>query len=137
MLTVVSDSADRDNTTEPATSTSSVIDEIVRAGARRMLAEALQAEVDAYIARFTDERDENGHRLVVRNGTHAPRDVLTSAGSVPVVAPRINDKRIDPETGERQRFSSAILPRGGSRAGRVARGEPLRLPFCRVDRLSS
>ena len=34
-----------------------------------MLAEALQAEVDAYIARFADERDENGHRLVVRNGT--------------------------------------------------------------------
>ena len=125
MLTVVSDSADRDNTTEPATSTSSVIDEIVRAGARRMLAEALQAEVDAYIARFTDERDENGHRLVVRNGTHAPRDVLTSAGSVPVVAPRINDKRIDPETGERQRFSSAILPAWARKTPRIEQVLPL------------
>jgi hypothetical protein len=50
-----------------------LIDEIVREGARRMLAEALQAEVDAYIARFADERDEKGHRMVVRNGTHAPR----------------------------------------------------------------
>jgi hypothetical protein len=86
VLTVVSDSADRDNTTDPATSTPSLIDEIVREGARRMLAEALQAKVDAYIARFADVRDDNGHRLVVRNGTHAPRDVLTSAGSVPVVA---------------------------------------------------
>ena len=38
-----------------------------------MLAEALQAEVDAYIARFADERDENGRRLVVRNGRHEPR----------------------------------------------------------------
>ena len=40
-----------------------------------MLAEALQAEVDAYIARFADERDENGRRLVVRNGYHEPREV--------------------------------------------------------------
>jgi hypothetical protein len=49
----------------------SLIDEIVREGARRMLAEALQAEVDAYIARFAAERDENGRRLVVRNGCAA------------------------------------------------------------------
>ena len=82
MLTVVSDSADRDATADATTSVSSLIDEIVREGARRMLAEALRAEVDDYIARFAEVRDENGHRLVVRNGSHAPRDVLTSAGSV-------------------------------------------------------
>jgi transposase-like protein len=89
---------------------SSMIDEIVREGARRMLAEALQAEVDAYIAQFSAERDERGRRLVVRNGSHQPREVLTSAGAVGVVAPRVNDRRIDPDTGERARFSSAILP---------------------------
>ena len=89
---------------------SSLIDEIVREGARRMLAEALQAEVDAYIAQFADERDEHGRRLVVRNGSHQPREVLTAAGAVEVVAPRVNDRRIDPDTGERRRFSSAILP---------------------------
>jgi transposase-like protein len=88
-----------------------LIDEIVREGARRMLAEALQAEVDAYIARFVGERDEHGHRLVVRNGHHEPREVLTSAGAVEVTAPRVNDKRVDPGTGERMRFSSAILHR--------------------------
>ena len=88
----------------------SLIDEIVRDGARRMLAEALQAEVDAYIAQFTGERDENGRRLVVRNGSHQPREVLTSAGAVEVVAPRVNDRRIDPDTGQRARFASAILP---------------------------
>jgi hypothetical protein len=49
-----------------------LIDELVREGARRMLAEALQAEVDACIARFIGERDERGRRLVVRNGTHHP-----------------------------------------------------------------
>jgi transposase-like protein len=88
----------------------SLIDEIVREGARRMLAEALQAEVDAYIAAHAAERDGNGRRLVVRNGSHQPREVLTSAGAVRVTAPRVNDKRTDPATGERMRFSSAILP---------------------------
>jgi len=88
----------------------SLIDDIVREGARRMLAQALQAEADACIARFAEERDERGHRLVVRNGSHQPREVLTSAGAVEVVAPRVNDRRVDPDTGERARFSSAILP---------------------------
>jgi transposase-like protein len=87
-----------------------LIDEIVREGARRMLAEALQAEVDAYVGQFTDQRDEGGRRLVVRNGSHQPREVLTSAGAVEVVAPRVNDRRTDPDTGQRCRFSSAILP---------------------------
>src|SRR6059058_1262359 len=95
---------------EAGQDSSSLIDEIVREGARRMLAEALQAEVDAYIARHAGERDENGRRLVVRNGTHQPREVLTSAGAVEVTAPRVNDRRTDPETGERCRFSSVILP---------------------------
>jgi hypothetical protein len=124
VLTVVSASADRDDTADPATSTS-LIDEIVRQRARRMLAEALQAEVDAYIARLVGARGEDGYCLVVRNGAHAPRDVLTSAGSVPVVAPRVNDKRIDPETGERQRFSSAILPPWARKTPRVDEVLPL------------
>jgi transposase-like protein len=91
-------------------SSASLIDQIVREGARKMLAAALQAEVDAYIAAFADERDENGRRLVVRNGYHAERGVLTAADAVAVKAPRVNDKRIEETTGERRRFSSAILP---------------------------
>jgi transposase-like protein len=87
-----------------------LIDELVREGARRMLAEALQAEVEDYIARHVGERDEHGRRLVVRNGHHRPREVLTSAGAVEVTAPRVNDRRFDPDTGERRRFASAILP---------------------------
>jgi transposase-like protein len=124
VLTVVSDSADRDDLSAVAP-VSSLIDEIVREGARRMLAEALRAEVDDYIARFAEVRDENGHRLVVRNGSHAPREVLTSAGAVPVVAPRVNDKRVDPETGERQRFSSAILPPWARKTPRIEEVLPL------------
>jgi transposase-like protein len=102
-----------------------LIDEIVREGARRMLAEALQAEVDAYIARFAGERDENGHRLVVRNGSHEPREVLTSAGAVEVTAPRVNDKRTDPETGERMRFASAILPPWARKTPKITEVLPL------------
>jgi transposase-like protein len=108
VLTVVPGAADADDPRRP--DGVALIDEIVREGARRMLAEALQAEVDAYIAAFRDERDENGRRLVVRNGRHQPREVLTSAGAVEVTAPRVNDRRTDPQTGERCRFSSAILP---------------------------
>ena len=108
VLTVVPGAADADEPRRP--DGVALIDEIVREGARRMLAEALQAEVDAYIAAFTHERDERGRRLVVRNGTHQPREVMTSAGAVQVVAPRVNDRRTDPQTGERRRFCSAILP---------------------------
>jgi transposase-like protein len=90
-----------------------------------MLAEALQAEVDAYIAAYADQRDEHGHRLVVRNGCHQPREVLTSAGAVEVTAPRVNDRRIDLDTGERQRFSSAILPPWARKTPKITEVLPL------------
>jgi putative transposase len=102
-----------------------LIDEIVRDGARRMLAVALQAEVAAYIDAHAGEVDEDGHRLVVRNGHHEPREVTTAAGAVPVRAPRVNDKRLDEATGERRRFSSAILPAWSRKSPRVAEVLPL------------
>jgi transposase-like protein len=86
MLTVVPD--DCPGQPGAADGSSMLIDEIVREGGRRMLAEALRAEVDAYISAFAAERDENGGRLVVRNGHHQGREVLTSAGAVQVTAPR-------------------------------------------------
>ncbi|MGW7489398.1 IS256 family transposase [Streptomyces sp. NPDC054786] len=104
---------------------SSLIDEIVREGARRMLAAALEAEVDAYIAEFADEKDNHGRRLVVRNGHHQPRSVTTAAGTVEVKAPRVNDKRIDEVTGERKRFSSAILPPWARKSPKISEVLPL------------
>jgi transposase-like protein len=103
----------------------SVIDQIVREGARQMLAAALLAEVAAYIGRFADLRDENGRRLVVRNGSAEPRTVLTSAGAVEVTAPRVNDKRTDPATGERMRFNSAILPPWARKTPQIGEVLPL------------
>jgi putative transposase len=104
---------------------SSLLDEIVRDGARAMLAAALQAEVAAYVDAHRDQVDELGHRLVVRNGHHEPREVTTAAGAVPVRAPRVNDKRIDEESGKRRRFASAILPAWARKSPRVAEVLPL------------
>ncbi|MFF5922841.1 IS256 family transposase [Streptomyces flavochromogenes] len=118
MLSVVND----DGTTAKG---SSLIDEIVRKGARRMLAAALEAEVNAYIAEFAGERDGNGRRLVVRNGFHQPRQVTTAAGVVEVKAPRVNDKRVDEATGERKRFSSAILPPWCRKSPKISEVLPL------------
>ena len=103
----------------------SLLDEIVRDGARQMLAAALQAEVAAYIEAFRDELDEHGRRLVVRNGHHEPREVTTAAGAVAVRAPRVNDKRVDETTGERRRFASAILPAWARKSPKVAEVLPL------------
>jgi transposase-like protein len=88
----------------------SLIDEIVRDGARRMLAAALEAEVAAYIAAHADQLDERGRRLVVRNGHAETRQVLTSSGAIEVSTPRVNDKRVEESTGQRKRFASVILP---------------------------
>jgi transposase-like protein len=119
MLTVVQEATEAEQAGRP------LLDEIVRDGARAMLGAALQAEVAAYVAAFADQLDENGHRLVVRNGYHGEREVMTAAGAVPVRAPRVNDKRVDETTGERQRFASAILPAWARKSPQVAEVLPL------------
>jgi len=118
VLTVVAeDGARREGVT--------LLDDIVREGARRMLAAALEAEVDAYLAELAHERDERGRRLVVRNGHAQPRQVTTGAGPVEVRAPRINDRRTDAATGQRRRFRSAILPPWCRKSPKVAEVLPL------------
>ncbi|MEW2386520.1 IS256 family transposase [Micromonospora sp. NPDC047707] len=118
MLTVVAEDGQRRDGV-------SLLDEVVREGARRMLAAALEAEVDAYLAELANERDERGRRLVVRNGHAQPRQVTTGAGPVEVIAPRVNDKRTDPATGKRRRFRSAILPPWCRKSPKVAEVLPL------------
>jgi len=101
------------------------LDQLVREGARRMLAAALEAEVDAYLAAHAAEWDEHGRRLVVRNGHARERQVTTTAGAVTVRAPRVNDRRTDPATGARVRFRSVILPRWCRKSPKVAEVLPL------------
>jgi putative transposase len=100
------------------------LDEIARQGARRMLAEALQAEVDAYLEAATDHRDEQGRALVVRNGYAREREILLGAGAVELKAPRVNDRRVD-EDGNRKRFKSVILPPYMRRSPKVTEVLPL------------
>ena len=103
------------------------LDAIVREGARRMLAAALEAEVDAYVDACAEQVDEHGHRLVVRNGRARPRTITTAAGAIAIAAPRVHDGRVDPESGERRRFRSALVPPWCRKSPKVS--EVLPLPY--------
>jgi len=82
----------------------SVLDELARQGAQRMLQTALENEVAEYLERHSEERDEQGRRLVVRNGTMPERAVTSGVGPLELQQPRVNDRRAD------EKFSSRILP---------------------------
>jgi putative transposase len=84
-----------------------VLTDILRAGARRLLAEAIEAEVATWIEAHADLRDEQGHRQVVRNGHLPERTIQTGIGPVEVQQPRVRDRR---PADQREAFSSAILP---------------------------
>ena len=102
MLKVVADESTRGEL-------SASLDEICREGARRMLAAALEGEADGYVEGLAELVDEDGRRLVVRNGHANERTIATVAGGIEIRAPRINDQRMDPETGERRQFKSQIV----------------------------
>ena len=95
------------------------LDTIAREGARRMLAEALTAEVAGYVERHGEARDEKGRALVVRNGKARKRKVTVGSGTIEVEAPRVDDRR----NGER--FTSKILPPYMRRSPKVAEVLPL------------
>lgn len=87
-----------------------------------MLAAALEAEVNHYMAELAAETDETVRRLVVRNTGPAP--AVTAAEPVAVKAPRVNNRGVDETTGERQRFSS-ILPPWRRKSPKVSEMPPL------------
>nr|MEA2798353.1 putative transposase [Phenylobacterium sp.] len=95
------------------------LDELAREGARRMIAAALEVEVEQYVASFASEVDEAGERLVVRNGRAKERGLTVGSGTMRLRAPRGNDKRVDEQIGERQKFSSRILPAYARRSPKV------------------
>jgi len=124
LLKVVHDAGSA-NANGASTGNASLLDEIVRDGARQTLAAALQAEVAGYIEAHRHEVDEDGHRRVVRNGYHAEREVTTAAGAVAVRQPRVNDKRTNPATGKQVRFASSILPAWARKSPQVSQVLPL------------
>lgn len=93
----------------PNESSEDVLLGILRQGARRLLAQSIEAEANDYIDRFRNCRDEQGHRLVVRNGYKPTRTIQTGLGDIPVRQPRIHDRRRDVE-GNKLNFESMIIP---------------------------
>ena len=93
----------------PASSVSDVLTEVLKRGAQKLLATAIEAEVAGYIEHHAGALDEDGHRLVVRNGYLPKRTIQTGIGEVQVRQPRVEDGRLDPN-GDRIRFTSKILP---------------------------
>jgi transposase-like protein len=85
----------------------SVLEELARKGARQLLAQAMEAEVAEFIEKHSGSTDEEGRRLVVRNGHLPERELVTGIGPLSVRQPRVDDRGLDQE----QRFSSQILPR--------------------------
>ena len=100
------------------------LDEIARVGARRMLMAALATEAADYVERHRDERDSEGRALVVHNGRAKARKLTLGTGTVELKVPRVNDRRRD-EQGQRQRFTSRILPPYMRRSPKVAEVLPI------------
>jgi putative transposase len=94
------------------------LDELAREGARRMIAEALKLEADAYVEKLREKRDENGRAQVVRNGKARPRTVTLGVGPVEVEAPRVHDRRPG------HKFTSQILPPWARRSPRLEAALP-------------
>jgi transposase-like protein len=82
--------------------------ELLRQGARKLLAQAIEAEVESFLAQHFELRDDHGRARVVRNGYLPERDVQTGIGPVRVKAPRVRDRS---RAEEKVRFTSSLLPR--------------------------
>jgi transposase-like protein len=93
--------------TGPAAATQDVLTEVLREGARQMLAQAIRAEAAAWIDEHAHLKDQAGRQQVVRNGSLPERTILTGLGPIEVKQPRVHDRR-SPE--DREKFTSAILP---------------------------
>src|SRR5262245_44958704 len=109
---------------EHAGSGRSLLDEIAREGAHRMLLAALETEVAAYLEAHAAERDADGHAHVVRNGKARPRNVTVGSGTITVRTPRVNDRRVD-DDGHRCKFTSRIPPQYMRRSRKVAEMLPV------------
>ena len=89
----------------PQAASADPLTEVLRQGAKRLLAQAIEAEVETLLACYADVRDDQGRQGVVRNGYLPEREVQTGIGAVSVHAPRVRDR-----SGQGIRFRSSILP---------------------------
>jgi len=94
---------------KPAPFVDDPITDVLRTGARKLLAEALEAEIGGFLSQYKDLRDNQDRQRVVRNGYLPEREIQTGIGPVAVKIPRARDRQSDHESGP-IRFSSSLLP---------------------------
>ena len=82
-----------------------VFTELLRTGARKLMAQALEAELAELLAAYAEQRDEQGRALVIRSGHHPERDIQTGIGPVTVQVPKVRSRQGEPVT-----FRSALVP---------------------------
>lgn len=90
------------------------LSELVRTGARQIIAQAVEAELQAFLAEYIDQRDEQGRQVVVRNGYLPERTIQTGVGDVAVKVPKVRDR-----SGRGIKFNSRLLPPSLKRATSV------------------
>jgi putative transposase len=83
--------------------------ELLRTGARKLLTEALEAEIEEFLSQYRDLRDHQSRQRVVRNGYLPEREIQTGIGQIPVKVPRARDRNPDHQSGP-LRFTSSLLP---------------------------
>ena len=106
------DTMTKDNVIEfkkPDTFVDDPITDVLRTGARKLLTEALEAEIEGFLSQYRDLRDSQDRQRVVRNGYLPEREIQTGIGPVEVKVPRARDRQPDLES-EPIRFTSALLP---------------------------
>ena len=91
--------------TQPDTGATDPLHELLRKGARDLIAKAVEAELSTFLEQYADKTLEDGRRVVVRNGYLPERTVQTGIGDVEIKVPRVRDRSGDGVT-----FSSALLP---------------------------
>jgi putative transposase len=88
----------------------SLMEQLLREGARRMLQAAIEKEVNDFIEMYKNQTDDSGHRLATRNGFRTPREIVTGLGPIEIGQPRVDDRKLRSQTSE-EGFTSNILPR--------------------------
>jgi transposase-like protein len=91
-------------------STWSVLEQVAREGARKMLQLALENEVEEFVQKHSNLTDEDGRKVVAKNGYMPQRDIVTGMGPLTIIQPRIDDRNLKEYSGN-DRFTSNILPR--------------------------
>jgi transposase-like protein len=92
-------------TPEPSASFNDALSELVRQGARQIIAQAVEAEFQEFLTQYQCLKDDQGRQAVVRNGYLPERTIMTGVGAVEIQVPKVRDR-----SGSGIKFNSSLLP---------------------------